>query len=144
MSTTDASFDFSKAPALSATAVAVASLAPHLFFAPSASLGFAAVLLGVIAGVYFGFAIVNGSFRDQLTELAVASGFGLAALLGLTLSPWFVPAAYVGHGLWDCAHHNRAKLGLVPIPQWYVPWCAAIDAIIALGLVILWRVNGLL
>jgi hypothetical protein len=145
MSTSDdASFDFSRAPALSATAVAAFSLAPHLFLPGPASLGFAAVLLGVIAGVYFGFAIMNGTFRDQLTELLVASGFGLAALLGLTLSPWLLPAAYVGHGLWDCAHHNRAKLGLVHIPQWYVPWCAAIDLVIALGLVVVWRLHGVL
>lgn len=110
----DAGFAFSRAPALSATAVAAFSLAPHLFLPGPASLGFAAVLLGVIAGVYFGFAIMNGTFRDQLTELVVASGFGLAALLGLTLSPWLLPAAYIGHGLGRSSASCRSLYGTFP------------------------------
>ena len=66
---------FAKSPIVTAVAVGLLSLAPHLFLSREASLGFSAVLLGVIAGVYFGFAVMRGSPRDQLVELGVASGF---------------------------------------------------------------------
>lgn len=44
----------------------------------------------------------------------------------------------------DLAHHNRWKLSLVSIPQWYVPWCVVIDVIVGTGLLILWNANGVL
>ena len=34
--------------------------------------------------------------------------FGVAALLGVTVSAWFLPAAYLAHGLWDLAHPTLA------------------------------------
>jgi hypothetical protein len=37
------------------------------------SLAFAAILLGVIAGIYFGFAVVRGSNLQQQIEFNVAS-----------------------------------------------------------------------
>ena len=55
-------------PILTAVGVGVASLAPHSFLPPEASLAFAAVLVALIAGVYFGFAVMNGSARDQFVE----------------------------------------------------------------------------
>lgn len=130
--------------ATTAVALGLFSVAPHLFLPRAASLDLAAVLLGIIAGVYFGFAVARGSLRDQLTELCVATGFGVAAVLGLILSPWSLPGAYFAHSLWDFAHHNRAALRLVAIPQWYVPWCATIDALIGVGLVTVWRSTGVL
>ena len=70
--------------------------------------------------------------------------FVIAALLGVWISPWFIPAAFLAHGLWDYAHHNRANLRLVSIPQWYIPWCVIIDVIVGIGLIVLWHRNGLL
>ncbi|HEU0309726.1 MAG TPA: hypothetical protein VFR36_00710, partial [Sphingomicrobium sp.] len=55
---------FARKPILTGVAVGVASLAPHIFLPPQASLGFAAVLIALIAGIYFGFAVMNGSARD--------------------------------------------------------------------------------
>lgn len=135
---------FAGAPTITAVVLSTFSVVPHLFLSRETSLGFAAVLLGVIAGVYFGFAVVSGSFREQLIELSLASGFGLAALLGLTFNPWLLPTAYLGHSFWDLAHHNKAKLQLVAVPEWYVPWCAMIDLLTAVGLVTVWRITGVL
>ena len=129
---------FSQRPVLTGFAVGLVSLAPHAFLSPGASLAFAAVLVGIIADVYFGFAVVNGSNNHQLVEFNVALMFGVAALLGLTVSPWFLPAAYLAHGLWDVAHHNRSPLALVSIPQWYIPWCVVIDVIVGFGLIAVW------
>jgi hypothetical protein len=135
---------FSQRPLLTGFAVGVVSLAPHAFLPRGVSLAFAAVLMGIIAGVYFGFAVVNGSNNHQLVEFNVASLFGVAALLGLTVSAWFLPAAYLAHGLWDLAHHNRSPLVLVPIPQWYIPWCVVIDVIVGFGLIAIWSLIGVI
>lgn len=135
---------FSERPLLTSVAVGVVSLLPHFFMSPEASLGFAAILLALIAGIYFGFAVVSGSNRDQLVEFNVTGLFAVSALLGLLLWPLLLPIAYLAHACWDLAHHNRARLSLVAIPQWYVPWCVVIDLIVGAGLLVLWRSHGLI
>jgi len=127
-----------------AIGIALLSLAPHAFLLPQPSLQFASILVSVIAGVYFGFAVSGGTTAQQLTELFVAMMFGLAAFLGVLWSAWFLPLSYLTHAVWDLAHHNRFRLKLVAIPQWYVPWCATIDIIVGLGLIAVWRHSGVL
>jgi Family of unknown function (DUF6010) len=135
---------FSEWPLATGVAVGLISLAPHFFLSPAMSLAFAAILLGVVAGVYFGFAVVRGSNFQQQLEFNVAFLFAIAALLGMGVSPWFLPLAFLAHGVWDFAHHNSAKLDLVAIPQWYIPWCVVIDVIVGLGLIAIWHWNGVL
>jgi hypothetical protein len=135
---------FARRPVATGITVGVVSLVPHFFLSPEISLAFAAVLLGVVAGVYFGFAVMRGSNLQQQIEFNVAFLFAIAALLGMGVSPWFIPLAYLTHGLWDFAHHNGAGLGLVPIPQWYIPWCVIIDCILGVGLIAIWFWNGVL
>jgi len=135
---------FAKRPTLTAIAIGAGSLVPHFFLPAAASLGFAAVLIGLIAGIYFGFAVMNGTVRDQFVEFTVAGLFAVSAIVGLLLWPVLLPLAYLGHGLWDLAHHNKSRLTLVAIPQWYVPWCAVIDVIIGAGLIAIWNAHGIL
>lgn len=135
---------FAKQPVLTGVAVGIVSLAPHFLLTPQASLAFAAILIGLIAGVYFGFAVVNGSPREQMIEFNVTGVFAVAGLLGLLQWPILLPLAYFGHAAWDFAHHNRSKLGLVAIPQWYVPWCVVIDVIVGAGLLAIWYARGLI
>jgi hypothetical protein len=135
---------FAKRPILTGAAIGFGSLAPHFFLTAEASLGFAAVLIGLIAGIYFGFAVMNGTVRDQFVEFTVAGFFAVSAIFGLLLWPILLPLAYLGHGLWDLAHHNKSRLSLVAIPRWYVPWCAVIDVIIAAGLIGIWTAHGIL
>ena len=131
-------------PMLTGALVGIGSLAPHFFLPAEASLAFAAVLIGLIAGIYFGFAVTRGSPRDQFVEFNVSGGFAVAAILGMLVAPVILPLAYFGHALWDLAHHNRWKLSLVTIPQWYVPWCVVIDVIVGAGLIVVWSANGVL
>ncbi len=135
---------FARQPVLTGIAVGIVSLAPHLFLTPQASLAFAAILIGLIAGVYFGFAVVNGSPREQMIEFNVTGLFAVAGLLGLLLWPILLPLAYFGHAGWDFAHHNKSRLRLVAIPQWYVPWCVVIDVIVGAGLLAIWYRHGLI
>ena len=135
---------FESRPLLTAVCVGVVSLAPYAFLTAEASRGFAAVLIALIAGIYFGFAVMNGSARDQMVEFNVTGGFAVAGLLGLLWQPILLPLAYLGHALWDLAHHNRAKLSLVAIPSWYIPWCIVIDVIVGVGLLAVWYGKGLI
>ncbi|MCY1268793.1 hypothetical protein D9M68_134420 [compost metagenome] len=135
---------FSRRPVATGIAVGVGSLLPHALLSPDASLGFAAVLIALIGGIYFGFAVTNGDSRQQLIEFNVSGLFALAGLLGLLSWPLLLPLAYFAHAMWDLAHHHRSRLPLVSIPRWYVPWCVVIDLIIGAGLLVLWRNNGLI
>ena len=135
---------FARRPVITGIAVGIGSLAPHFFLPEQASLGFAAVLIALIAGIYFGFAVMNGSVRDQFVEFNVTGLFAVAALLGLLLWPILLALAYFGHALWDLAHHNKSRLSLVAIPQWYVPWCVVIDVIIGAGLIAIWTAQGII
>jgi hypothetical protein len=69
----------------------------------------AAIVMGMVAGVYFGFAVIRGDNFQQQVEVSVTLLFVIAALLGVWINPWFIPAAFLAHGLWDYAHHHRAN-----------------------------------
>lgn len=135
---------FAKYPLITGVAVGVATLAPHAFFTPEASLAFAAIVIALIAGIYFGFGVVNGSPEQQFVEFSVTGLFATAGFLGFLLWPILLPAAYFAHALWDLAHHNRSRLSLVTIPTWYVPWCVVIDVIVGAGLLWMWTADGIL
>ena len=89
-------------PVLTGMAIGAGSLLPPAFLPRQASLAFAAILIAFIAGIYFGFAVVNGSGRDQLVEFSVASLFAVAALLGLLYWPLLLPIAHLAMpaGIW--------------------------------------------
>src|SRR5262245_39942868 len=135
---------FARHPLSTGIAVGIATLMPHAFSTPEASRAFAALVIALIAGIYFGFGVVNGSPRQQFVEFTVTGLFATTGFLGFLLWPILLPAAYFAHALWDFAHHNRARLSLVAIPTWYVPWCVVIDVIVGAGLFWTWRADGLL
>jgi hypothetical protein len=133
---------FARRPVLTGIVVGVATLAPHVFLSTEGSIGYAAIVIALIAGIYFGFAVMNGSPRDQFVEFNVTGLFALTGLLGLLLWPLLIPIAYFAHAAWDFAHHNRWRFPLVAIPSWYVPWCVVIDVIVGTGLLVIWRAHG--
>ena len=72
---------FSERPIAAGAAVGIATLIPHLFLAPALSLVLAAIVMGMVAGVYFGFAVVRGNNFQQQVEFNVTLLFMIAALL---------------------------------------------------------------
>jgi len=101
---------------------------PHLVLGPALSTQVAALTLAMVAGVYIGFAIVEQRATAIVAESVTAVGFACAALGGLILSPWFVVAAFVAHGVWDWVHHHHAEGdGIAHPPRWYPPFCLAVD-----------------
>ena len=121
---------FAKYPLSTGIAVGVATLVPHAFLTPEASRAFAAIVVALIAGIYFGFGVGGGSPRQQVIEFNVTGLFATAGFLGFLLWPILLPVA--------------RDWSLVAIPTWYVPWCVVIDVIVGAGLLWMWMAHGLL
>ncbi len=129
-------------PRLTGSGLAVLSLPLHLALPAETSVLLAALTLALIAGVYLGFAFVDGRLSVMLIELLVAVAFTGAALAAAISWPAWVAVAFAAHGLWDWAHHRER----VPtrMPRWYVPFCAVYDWVYAAGLFAIWWMDGVL
>lgn len=114
----------------------IASLPPHFVLSKTQSIELASTIVAVVGAIYVGFALQRGDVKQIAIEIVVAMAFLLAALVGMWLNPWAVPAAYVLHGAWDFAHHRNSPL--VSIPVWYPPFCAVYDWVFAFGLIAIW------
>ena len=125
-----------RSPASSGAFLAVAMTPLLLLLSKTQSEQFAAVLLAFIGAICVGFGLQTGTCAQIITEWTVAHGFFGAAMVGLWVTPWIVPAAYVVHGFWDYAHHQNSRLA--PIPLWYPPLCAVLDWVAAAILTTIW------
>lgn len=123
-------------PHMTGGAIGVATLPLHAVVPHAASVTLAALLLALIAGVYFGFAVLARDGGLLVVELAVALGFVVLACAGLLASQWWIPAAYMLHAGWDLLHRRDPLSRLVP--TWYVPFCVKVDLVAGAGLTTLW------
>ena len=64
--------------------------------------------------IYVGFAVQDGRAKTIAIEGSIAIGFAAAALAGLWVSAWAIPAAYALHGFWDLAHHRHVATAMPP------------------------------
>ena len=92
-----------------------------------------AIFLGLIAGVYIGFAVADGRPRVIAVEAAVASAFVLIATVAVTGTAWLLVIGYAGHGLKD---YWQGRRQYVANTRWWPPFCAAVDWLVALVLVV--------
>jgi hypothetical protein len=92
-----------------------------------------ALLLSLIAGVYIGFAVADGRPRVVAVESAVAGAFVLVAATAVTASGWLLVLGYAGHGLkdfWQERSHYVANT------RWWPPFCAVVDWLVAVILLV--------
>ena len=82
-------------------------------------------VLIVIASYYVLFAVMAASGPALATEIAVACGFTLIAILGFQRNLWLVTAALIGHGVFDFVHHWLIENH--GVPQWWPGFCLAFD-----------------
>ncbi len=68
-------------------------------------------------------------------ELSVACVLIVMSVLGVVLSPVYVIAAIIAHGLWDVAKHFGAG---VPFFSWYIFGCFFVDVIYGAALAVYW------
>jgi len=88
-----------------------------------------AIFLAAIAGVYLGFAAMDGRIRNMILETTVVAVFIALAIVGLKFSLLILAFAYFAHGVWDVFHHPKAID--TKIVAWYPPFCAMYDWSIA-------------
>jgi hypothetical protein len=88
----------------------------------------------LIAAVYIGFAVGDGRPKVIAVEVIVASVFVVLAMIAVTETAWLLVIAFVGHGLKDLWQHRSH---FVANTHWWPPFCAAVDGLVAVVLVVL-------
>lgn len=110
--------------------LAAATLVVPALLDERGAFGFLAILLGMIAAVYLGFALQDGRRGIFTVEYAGMALFaGVATIAFVTEGALLLSLGYLGHGLWDALHHRRALD--TAMPWWYVPLCLGYDVAIA-------------
>jgi hypothetical protein len=92
-----------------------------------------ALLLALIAAVYIGFAVADGRPRVIAVESSVTFAFVLLAAAAVTGSAWLLVLGYAGHGLKD---FWQERSHYVAGTRWWPPFCAAVDWLVAVVLII--------
>ncbi len=86
-------------------------------------------VLIVIATYYVLFAAMSGIPQVMALETAVAVFFLATAIFAYRRSLWIVPAALLGHGLYDFGHFLLFKNP--GAPPWWPAFCASADFTLA-------------
>jgi len=89
--------------------------------------------LAAIAFVYIGFAVADGRWSVVAVECSVAMTFVVVAAAGVTGSAWLLALGFAAHGLKDAWQQRRQY---VSGTRWWPPFCAAVDWVVALVIVI--------
>lgn len=92
-----------------------------------------AIGLAAIAFVYIGFAVADGRWSVIAVECSVAIVFVVVAATGITGSAWLLAVGFAAHGLKD-AWQERSRF--VSGTRWWPPFCAAVDWVVALVIVV--------
>jgi hypothetical protein len=90
-------------------------------------------VLIVTASYYVLFAVMGGSSRTLLMELVFATVFSIFALVGFKRNLWLVPAAMVGHGVFDLlrrAFDRQPVLHNPGVPPWWPGFCLTFDFLV--------------
>lgn len=132
---------FARHPARSGVVIGALLLPLHLVVGRESSEQLAALTIVLIAGIYLGFAVLDGRTHALGVEAAGAAGYVGAAWFGLAGWGWAIPVVLALHAGWDLLHHPRIAMG-TSLPRWYGPWCAIVDLTAALGLAIIWWLFG--
>ena len=92
-----------------------------------------ALELVLIAAVYVGFAVADGRTRVIVAESVVTGLFAVLAATAVTGVAWLLVVGYIGHGLKDAWQQRRQY---VANTRWWPPFCAAVDWLVAVVLII--------
>jgi hypothetical protein len=87
-----------------------------------------ALMVGLIAAVYVGFAVADGRAHVIAVECAVVVVFFITAAAAVTFTPWIIVGLYLAHGGKDLWQH---RTGFVRGTRWWPPFCFAVDVAVA-------------
>lgn len=98
-----------------------------------------AVITIIVAVAYLPIGAARKQLRDHrilVLETAGVLVFGALALGALLAegrtAQYLLAAAWLGHGVWDIAHHLADKV----VPRWYAEICAVLDVSVAVGIIL--------
>jgi hypothetical protein len=96
-------------------------------------------VLIVVASYYVLFAVMDGSDKVLLSEIAIAAVFTVIAVVGFKRNLWLVAAALAGHGILDFFHH--ALVQNAGVPRAWPGFCMAFDltAAVIVGCILAFR-----
>jgi hypothetical protein len=98
-------------------------------------------VLIVTASYYVLFAAEGASAHTLVIEIAIASCFLIAAVLGFKRSFWILPVALAGHGVFD--YFRRFFIVNPGVPPWWPGFCLAIDVVLAVWLTVRLRKHSI-
>jgi hypothetical protein len=99
------------------------------FFSDEVVTNFYGVFVGMVASVYFGFALSDGRAKAFNIETLSMIGFGVLATVAIMNDePMLIAAGFLGHALWDALHPHPMTTAM---PLWYVPACIGMDVVLA-------------
>jgi len=85
----------------------------------------------IVAAIVY---VVLASFTGSEAWIALESigllGYGLAAILGALVSPWWLAVGWLAHPVWDIYFHWLGS-GALFVPSAYVIICLSFDIIVA-------------
>ena len=116
-------------------AVGVAALGKFTRFDQDRS--FYSTILVIVASYYVLFGVLGGSGYALAAELAVALGFSTVAIVGALYLPTLVGIGIAAHGLFDLVHD--VLITNSGVPTWWPAFCASIDVMLGLWVIILTR-----
>jgi hypothetical protein len=106
----------------------VGTVAAILVFDERVVLEAGAVVLAMVYGVYFGFAVKSGTGRELAVEILFILVGMTIAVLSLQYGAAYLALGLLLHGIWDLLHHPAHRIvGTAGVPRWYVPFCAVYD-----------------
>ena len=111
-------------------AIQAASPIGFWWLSPAAVYGLGLIL---IAAIYIGFGVADGRPRVIAIESAMAAVFVVVAAVGITGPAWLLVVGLAGHGFKD-AWQQRTQF--VANTRWWPPFCATVDWVAALILLI--------
>ena len=98
---------------------------------PAMEQGILAAGLVLAAMAYLIMASFTGSQAWIALESVGLLGYGLAAILGALVSPWWLAAGWLAHPVWDIYFH-WLNSGALFVPAAYVIICLSFDIIVAI------------
>ena len=98
-------------------------------------------VLIVIATYYVLFAVMDGSHKILLSEIAISAVFIGVAVVGFTRNLYLVAGALAGHGVMDVFHHTFVHN--TGVPSGWPGFCLAFDltAAVFVGCMLAFRAN---
>lgn len=97
-----------------------------------------ATILVAIAFIYVGFSLKDNTAWSIVLEVAAALVFYFMALIGYTRNIFLLAYGIMLHGAWDFLHHDGLVIG-TDIPAYWPLFCAIIDIIVGLYLLLVFR-----